>query len=229
MGAGQGYRELGSALEPAIGNRTAWDGESGRTRQGKRLDLQHVSRAVDPPGTELQSPIPARAQSEGKSVGEIDPPIVGGQLLRGPRGSFEKLRAEVRPGPERRLPFFVHEMARVQPEGMLNDQQGDLRVVFGVSSGSPVPDLEALLGRDRQKIHRSAIRLSARRRGVGFLPPVVVLASGDEELLPPGVLGEPVGRPQTEDPGGEMGVVVLGDHAQRGAVLRLRGGRNDHR
>ena len=57
---------------------------------------------------------------------------------------------------------------------------------------------------------------SQRGRGVGLPPAVVVLAGGEQEVVPPWVVRQAAGPPEGEDLPREVGVVGLGDEQQGG-------------
>ena len=184
-----------------------------------RAVVPGAGRRLDPHAMPLHRLAPAGAGGEGDQVGEVDPPVVRLQLLRGcapvsssrPRSkSARKSRNGSHPSSPRRPPKSVERVA--------GDEQGGVGTLGGEPADAALPDLDPVRpGRVMKSWGRPALRVPARR-GVGLAPAVVVLAGGEQEVGPPRVVR--AGRRRARAPrssAGEMGVVGLGDEPQPGA------------
>jgi len=103
------------------------------------------------------------------------------------------------------------------------DEQGGVGALGGEPADAALPELDPLAGRQGDEVVGAGPLRVPARGGVGLAPAVVVLAGGEEDVVPPGVVRQPVRAPEGEDLPRQVGVAGLGDE-EEGGVL----GDDDH-
>ena len=198
----------------AVGDTAAGDAEGGGAGQGEGGDLEGAAGKATAVAVALEGVAPGIARGQGEEVREVEEAVIRLDRLGHDVRRLEKLRLELAPEGELVGPGGVVVVGGVEGQGVADDEERGVGLAVGVARRPPAPDRKpACPGQGHEVVGVAGLAVAVGRR-IGLTPAVVMLAGGEEKLPAAGMRPEAVRRPQGEELGSEMGMVVLGDETQ---------------